>query len=136
MCTWGTSFSKTSFQIGMDPKKYRNKAEMKKHNKTTLHIRKKYTVDVGIIVFLDFSSLPCFCLYFFTSIPLEQKLFRVFPLVSAFSHSFLYQLPHRTRFKIVSAPHAPLNIYDIILQMNMFIASNEIAFEHQPHAHS
>ena len=51
--TWGKSFCKTSFQLGMDLKKYRNKEEMKECKKTTLYmyIGKKNTVD--IIVFLD-----------------------------------------------------------------------------------
>ena len=32
------SFCKTWFQVGMDQKKYRNKAEMKERKKTTLHL--------------------------------------------------------------------------------------------------
>ena len=40
------SFCKTSFQVGMELKKYRNKAEMKERTKSTLHLQ-KYTADVG-----------------------------------------------------------------------------------------
>ena len=39
------SFCKTSFQVAMDLKKYRNKAEMKGRKKANPHLQ-KYTADV------------------------------------------------------------------------------------------
>ena len=39
-------FGKTSFQLGMELKKDRNKAEMKERHKITLHLQ-QYTTDVG-----------------------------------------------------------------------------------------
>ena len=44
--TRGKSLCKTWFHVGMELKKYRNKAEMKERKKTTLHLQ-KYTADVG-----------------------------------------------------------------------------------------
>ena len=58
----GKSFFKTSFQLRMDLKKDKNKAEMKERKKTTRHLQ-KYIADVGQSSCV-LSSLPCFCPFF------------------------------------------------------------------------
>ena len=82
----GKSFCKSIFQLRMDLKMDRNKAEMKERKKLTQHLQ-KYAADVGQSSGI-LSSLPCFCLFSGPYLT-EMKFYRNFFPQFLFFFSFL-----------------------------------------------
>ena len=88
---------KTSFRVGMNLKKYRNKAEMKEHNnKTTLHLQKYTACRCRVFFFSSFIS----CL---VSVPfsgiflLEMKFAETISLLFLMGEGGLKQPSNRRR---------------------------------------
>ena len=103
---------------------------MKEH-KTILHFQ-KCSADVHVGSLLTFSH---FCLVFvpFSGRSLfEMKFIRkVFPLF--FFGGFLNKFPNQTRLR----QSLPLTSeYEITLQINVYIAGDQTAYELQPHTHT